>query len=92
MIRDGFGDPGDTFEEVDRKRRLFETAWYLERHQQLTHGDDDPLTHYLSHPQADPSPLVDDAWYREQAGDTDGPTLGALLGFALMMVLDNALG
>lgn len=28
----------------------------------------------------------------QRAGDTDGPTLGALVGFALMMVLDNALG
>jgi ZIP family zinc transporter len=28
----------------------------------------------------------------QRAGDTDGPTVGALLGFALMMVLDNAIG
>ncbi len=28
----------------------------------------------------------------QRAGDTDAPTIGALLGFALMMVLDNALG
>ena len=28
----------------------------------------------------------------QRAGDTDGPTVGALLGFTLMMVLDNAIG
>jgi ZIP family zinc transporter len=28
----------------------------------------------------------------QRAGDTDAPTIGALLGFALMMVLDTALG
>jgi len=28
----------------------------------------------------------------QRAGDSDAPTLGALLGFTLMMVLDNALG
>ena len=28
----------------------------------------------------------------QRAGDTDAPTIGALLGFTLMMVLDNALG
>ena len=28
----------------------------------------------------------------QRSGDTDGPTVGALLGFTLMMVLDNAIG
>ena len=28
----------------------------------------------------------------QRSGDTDAPTIGALLGFTLMMVLDNALG
>jgi ZIP family zinc transporter len=28
----------------------------------------------------------------QRSGDSDAPTIGALLGFTLMMVLDNALG
>jgi ZIP family zinc transporter len=28
----------------------------------------------------------------QRAGDTDAPTIGALLGFVLMMVLDTAIG
>jgi len=58
--------------ELISKSGLFDTAWYLEKNNDLHGSVDDPVLHYLRHGAfegCDPHPLFDSDWYLESNPD-----------------------
>ena len=55
-------------------------------------NDDPDATIHCASGQTLLGTLADISSEAQRAGDTDAPTVGALVGFTLMMILDNAFG